>query len=193
MRSIDCVYDLTADGRKKIANRRNIQELAQKAGDIERHCMLLGGILATLRAGNGTDISDLIHTIQSSESLADLAVYVDSVMTTWPALYQEFQQIDFDLGDSPRWPSVEDSGIKVYKVASRGAEALDGYCNLDQGYTHLTVEQLQDAAKSERREAPIDGDTGGRHEIQRHQSLRNRSEGRTSTQANRSCRPWELS
>ena len=193
MRSITCVYDLTADRRKKLANHRNIQELAQKAWDIQRHCGLLGGILATIRAGSGTDISDLIHTIQKSESLADLAFYVDSVMTTWPAVYQEFQQTDFDLGDSPRRPSVEDSGTKVYKVALRGAEALDGYCNLDQGYPRLTVEQLQDAAKSGRRGAPIDGDTGGRHEIQRHQSLSNRSEGRPSIQANRLCRPWELS
>src|SRR5436305_5255781 len=65
-RNSQCVYDLAADQRRKIANQRNIQELVQKGEDIERLCMLVGGILATIRAGNRETIDDLEQTIRNT-------------------------------------------------------------------------------------------------------------------------------
>jgi hypothetical protein len=47
------VYDLAADRRRKIASKRMIQEMAQQAEDIERYRVLLSGLFATVRAGNG--------------------------------------------------------------------------------------------------------------------------------------------
>lgn len=101
------MYDLAADQRRKIANQRNIQELAQKGEDIERLCVVLGGILATIRAGNRETLEDLTATIRSVSSLPDLSFYVNGLMATWPDIYLEFQTIDFYLDDAPRRPSVE--------------------------------------------------------------------------------------
>jgi hypothetical protein len=101
------VYDLAADQRRKIANQRNIQELVQKGEDIERLCVVLGGILATIRAGNPETLDDLTQAIRNMTGLPDLSFYVNGLMATWPEIYLEFQTIDFYLDDAPRRPSVE--------------------------------------------------------------------------------------
>ena len=184
MRNIHCVYDLAADRRRKIASKRMIQEMAQQAEDIERYRVLLRGLFATVRAGNGNTINELIHTIGNCGGFADLALHIDGVMTTWPAVYQEFQQIDFDLDQSPRLPSVEDLGSRADKVASTGAGEHGGNENQDQDRVCLTPERLQYAGKSGRSRYVIARDTNERHE-----SLGNKPDGGTSIQVSR---PWEL-
>lgn len=37
-RHSSCIYDLAADQRRKIANQRNIQALAQSKKEVQRHC-----------------------------------------------------------------------------------------------------------------------------------------------------------
>src|ERR1700761_6425862 len=71
-----CVYDATSDQRRKIANQKNVQDLAEKQHDLEKHQQLLGGIIATIRAGGTSATEDLIRSIRSGIDLSQLAAHV---------------------------------------------------------------------------------------------------------------------
>lgn len=115
------MYDLAADQRRKIANQRNVQELAQKGEDIERLCVVLGGILATIRAGNRETVDDITQAIRNMSGIPELSFYVNGLMATWPEIYIEFQNINFYLDDAPTRPSVE----RMEHTKQRGSVAAD--------------------------------------------------------------------
>jgi len=118
------VYDLAADQRRKIANQRNIQELVQKGEDIERLCVLVGGIIATIRAGNRETVDDLEQTIRNTSELPVLSSYVNGLMATWPDIYLEFRTIDFYLDDAPRRPTVQGIENMGHSTSSAAAESI---------------------------------------------------------------------
>ena len=208
------MYDLAADQRRKIANQRNIQELTQKTEDIERFCVLLGGILATIRSGNRDTIEYLVHKIRNRTGLPELAIYVDSIMTTWPEVYEEFERVDFYLDDSPRQPSADDSGSKPdhslhKRTESRSIDGImiDGESGTSGEPSRISSnEQSRSSAEeSERRESMTDGVMSDRdhamsdgpdacgHEIaKRHESMGSASDGSASAKSYRPPRPWEL-
>jgi hypothetical protein len=206
------VYDLAADQRRKIANQRNIQELVQKGEDIERLCVLVGGILATIRAGNRETIDDLEQTIRNTPELPELSFYVNELMATWPEIYLEFQTIDFYLDDAPRRPSVqvmENMGHRTSSAAveSISEEEMTAVKEPDHPAQHRRVQTDTSGAKRSVMEpqfvtpaintgehthsAMVDEDVDLRMEHFRRRSSDSISD-EGSAKSNRPARPWEL-
>jgi hypothetical protein len=211
------MYDLAADQRRKIANQRNIQELAQKGEDIERLCVLLGGILATVRAGNPETLDNLTQAIRNMTGLPDLSFYVNGLMATWPEIYLEFQTIDFYLDDAPRRPSVEmiehmdhlsSSGAAAAESISEGDlrdEEESGHTGQhsqvrfdESGAKRSVIEPHSAAANMNTRDHTIepvgDDNVDGPMAPNQHRGSDSNYEGLspTSPGANRTARPWEL-
>jgi hypothetical protein len=203
------VYDLAADQRRKIANQRNIQELVQKGEDIERLCVLVGGILATIRAGNRETIDDLEQTIRNTSELPELSFYVNGLMATWPDIYLEFQTIDFYLNNAPRRPSVqviENMGRRTSSAAVESISEEDMTVAEEPDHTaqHWRVQTDAPGAKRsvlepqlltpaintrEHTRRPMVDEDGDLH-VERRSSDSISDEG--SAKSNRPARPWEL-
>jgi len=211
-RNSQCAYDLAADQRRKIANQRNIQELVQKGEDIERLCVLVGGILATIRAGNRETIDDLEQTIRNTSGLPELSFYVNGLMATWPEIYLEFQTIDFYLDDAPRRPSVqviENMGRRTSSAAveSTSEDDITVAEEPDHAAQHWRVQTDAPGAKRSVMEpqlltpaintrehthgAMVDEDADLHVEHTRRRSSDSISD-EGSAKSNRPARPWEL-
>ncbi|EXJ95432.1 hypothetical protein A1O1_00553 [Capronia coronata CBS 617.96] len=96
-----CIYDASSDQRRKIANQRNVQDLADAIVQLERHKQLLGGIIATIRAGDADANNDLFRVIRSRVDLSQLAAHVRNECRANLAIQQVYEQIDFVI-DGPR-------------------------------------------------------------------------------------------
>ena len=99
-RNSECRYDQSADQRRKIANQRNIQDLVEAQASLEAHRHLLGGIIATLRAGNTSATDELLITIRSGVDLSQLAAHVRNARRADRAIEEAFSAIKFEI-DSP--------------------------------------------------------------------------------------------
>jgi hypothetical protein len=121
-----CIYDASSDQRRKIANQRNVQELADKQLDLEKHQQLLGGIIATIRAGGFSATEDLIRAIRSDVDLSQLAAHVRNECRANMAIQQAFDKIDFIIDGGPELPSPSQlqmmPGGFVPKESSLGSE-----------------------------------------------------------------------
>ena len=96
-----CHYDASSDQRRKIANQRNVQDLASTQYDLEKHRHLLGGILATIRAGNAEANADLVRVIRSGVDLSQLAAHVRNECRSNMMIQEAFEAIEFVI-DGPR-------------------------------------------------------------------------------------------
>jgi hypothetical protein len=105
-KSSPCVYDATLDQRRKIANQRNTQQLAEALLDLERHRQLLGGIIATIRAGDFDANNDLIRIIRTGVDLSQLAAHVRNEYRANIAVQQAYHQIDFTIDGPRKLPSA---------------------------------------------------------------------------------------
>lgn len=99
-RGSPCIYDVTSDQRRKIANQKNIQDLSDTQNNLERHRQLLGGIIAIFRAGTIATTEDLVATIRSGVDLSQLAAHVRNARRANPAINSSFADIEF-LIDGP--------------------------------------------------------------------------------------------
>ncbi|KAI1610346.1 hypothetical protein EDD37DRAFT_24157 [Exophiala viscosa] len=100
-----CVYDATSDQRRKIANQRNVQELADTQIQLERHKQLLGGMIAIVKAGDYDANSDLNRVIRSGVDLSQLAAHVRNECRSNLAIQQSFDQIEFIIDGPLELPS----------------------------------------------------------------------------------------
>lgn len=211
-RNSQCVYDLAGDQRRKIANQRNIHELAQKTEEVEQYRVLIGGLVAAVRVGNPETVDYVIHTIQNRSSLADLAASVTSIMTSWPLVCREFQLVDFDLDYSPKRPSISNRGTQTEKSTSRVTESRrmeDGLggegpgrrpeaTGLSSRATHmdehgeLHIDSARDTHMNWQRDTHFYGGTGENDQRRSHGSVGSGSDGGFSIKSNRANRPWEL-
>ncbi|KIW96008.1 uncharacterized protein Z519_03074 [Cladophialophora bantiana CBS 173.52] len=116
-----CVYDASSDQRRKIANHRTVQELADKQIALERHQQLLGGIIATVRAGSFNATDDLLRVIRSGVELSQLAAHVRNEVRTNIAIQQAFEQIEFIIDGGPELPSPAQMQV-LSNEESRGSE-----------------------------------------------------------------------
>jgi hypothetical protein len=98
-----CVYDATSDQRRKITHQRNTQQLAEALRDLERHKQLLGGIIATIRAGDFNANNDLTRTICTDVDLSQLAAHARNECRASFAVQQEYDQIDFTRNGNGVW------------------------------------------------------------------------------------------
>jgi len=173
--------------------------------------VLLGGILATIRAGNRETLDDLLQAIRSVSSLPDLSFYIDGLMATWPDIYLEFQTIDFYLDDAPRRPSIENiENMGLLSSAAAGGLMSEGTMNEEVAGTTARRQQLRlDASGANKsvtkspsstaamstREHPyepmLDARIDGPMELGRKRSSDSASDG-GSARSNRTARPWEL-
>jgi hypothetical protein len=190
------VYDLAADQRRKIANQRNIQELVQKGEDIERLCVLVGGILATIRAGNRETIDDLERTIRNTSELPELSFYVNGLMATWPDIYLDFQTIDFYLDDAPRRPSVQVIENMGHRTSSAAVESIsEQEMTVVEEPDHIAQHgRVQPEASGAKRSVIepqlLTTAINAREHTRRRSSDSISDEG--SAKSNRPARPWEL-
>jgi hypothetical protein len=102
------VYDELSDQRRKLANQRNVQELAEKQLDLEKHQQLLGGIIATIRAGTITAQEDLLRVICSNVDMSQLAAHVRNECRANVAIQQAYEAIDFTINGGLSLPSPAD-------------------------------------------------------------------------------------
>ncbi|KAK5100450.1 hypothetical protein LTS08_005199 [Lithohypha guttulata] len=86
--------------RRKIANQRNIQHLAETRLVLERYQQLIGGIVAILRADDDGLARDLVNAIRSDTDLSQLAAHVRNVRRDMPNVEHAFSQINFSIEDT---------------------------------------------------------------------------------------------
>jgi len=126
MRKSPCIYDATSDQRRKIANQRNVQELADAQLDLERHKQLLGGIIATIRVGDYEANNDLVRIIRSGVDLSQLAAHVRNECRANLAIQRAYEQIDFVIDGPRELPSptqiLGDMPRQDYLAQSQSAE-----------------------------------------------------------------------
>lgn len=115
-RRSDCAYDVSADQRRKIANRRNVQELGDALDSLERHRQLLGGIIATIHAGNSQQANHLISLIKTGVDMSQLAAHVRNGIRSNIDLQRAYESMTFDVDVHPSLPSPDQL---LYVVDSR--------------------------------------------------------------------------
>ena len=59
-----------ADTKQKIANQRNVQDLAQAQHELDRYRQLLGGLISIIRGGSQTSNSDLINMVRNGADVS---------------------------------------------------------------------------------------------------------------------------
>lgn len=126
------MYDASSDQRRKIANQRNVQDLADTQFDLDKHRQLLGGIIATIRAGDDEANTDLVRVIRSGVDLSQLAAHVRNECRATMAIQKAFDDINF-LIDGPReLPSPTQllshqvpSHEMLHTIPSQGSESSD--------------------------------------------------------------------
>ena len=104
-RSTSCEYDASSDQRRKLANQRNIQDLAQAQYDISRARELLGGMVAVFRAGDVLTCNQLVQAVRSGTSLSQLAAQVRNEARSNRAIEQAFHDLDFIIDGPSDLPS----------------------------------------------------------------------------------------
>jgi hypothetical protein len=105
-RRSSCIYDATSDQRRKIANQRNVQELQDAQHDLQNHRQLLGGIIATIRAGDMLANQELVRVIRSNVDLSQLAAHVRNECRANLSIQRAFESIHFLIDDPKELPSA---------------------------------------------------------------------------------------
>lgn len=124
-RNSACVYDATSDQRRKIANQRNVQDLADAHTELYRQRELLGGIIATIRAGDHVSYGELIRLIRSEVDLSQLAAYVRNECRTNLAIQNAYESINFiiDGGDHLASSTQMLGQYPLQATTSRGSDS----------------------------------------------------------------------
>jgi hypothetical protein len=99
------MYDAAADQRRKIANQRNVQDLAEAQMEIGRYRELLGGMIAIIRGGGARSTNDLVESVRTGIDLSSLAAYVRNEVRASLAVEQTFHDIDFNMNGGLDLPS----------------------------------------------------------------------------------------
>lgn len=104
-RNSPCIYDVTSDQRRKIANQRNVQDLAEAQLDLERCRQVLGGIIATIRAGDNRSNEEVVTLIRSGVGLSQLAAHLRNECRSNPEIQEAYEAIDFNMDGQENLPS----------------------------------------------------------------------------------------
>jgi hypothetical protein len=72
---------------------------------LDSHRKLLGGIIATIRAGTDEQASHLISLIRERNDLSQLAAHIRNSLNTDRGLYQDYSTIVFEIDGPPELPS----------------------------------------------------------------------------------------
>jgi len=106
IRGSNCVYDVSSDKRRKVANQRNLRDLSEAQINLERHKQLLGGIIATIRAGSHEAALDLLATIRTGIDLPQVAAYTRNARRANPAVEAAFWSTEFVIDELKELPSL---------------------------------------------------------------------------------------
>ncbi|KEF59645.1 uncharacterized protein A1O9_04491, partial [Exophiala aquamarina CBS 119918] len=104
-RRTPCVYNASSDQRRKIANQRNVHDLAESQVNLKRHQQLLGGIIATLKAGDDESTRDLIRVIRSGVDLSQVAAHVRNECRANVEIQHAYDEIIFHIDGPLELPS----------------------------------------------------------------------------------------
>ena len=100
------MYDVSSDQRRKLVKQRNLQDLSEAQINLERHKQLLGGIIATIRAGSHETAVDLLATIRTGVDLSQLAAHTRNTRRANPAIETTFLSIVFVIDGPEELPSL---------------------------------------------------------------------------------------
>jgi hypothetical protein len=102
-RSTQCSYNAALDQRRRIANIRNIEELARKEDDLRQQKLLLGGLLGIMRSGDSDTTKHIMSAIRQDKDLSDLRSLIESTIITRPELRSQIaiSMMDDKLSPSP--------------------------------------------------------------------------------------------
>ena len=104
-RSSPCAYDATSDQRRKIAYQKNVHELLLAQEKLERHQQLLGGIIATIKAGTQQDADELVYQIRTGMNLSQLAAHVRNAVRSSEEKQHEYDKIEYVIDGGSDLPS----------------------------------------------------------------------------------------
>lgn len=100
-----CDYDVSSDQRRKIANQRNVQELAQASHDLHHYQQLVGGIIAIFKAGSRQSMNDFAHLVGTDADISSLSAFVRNEVRSTQSLQRAFENIDFHIDGPSDLPS----------------------------------------------------------------------------------------
>jgi hypothetical protein len=125
-----CDYDASSDQRRKIANQRNVQDLAHAQHELDVLRQLLGGIVAILRAGDLEAIKDLAAIIRTGTDLSSIAAYVRNEVRAHLTVEQAFLAIDFHIDGDHDLPSPTEllnrTGVPGSSASIAGSDSSGG-------------------------------------------------------------------
>ena len=104
-RNTSCIYDASSDQRRKIANQKNVQDLALAQEKLDRHQELLGGVLATVRVGSEQETAELLAQVRSGMNLSQLAAHVRNAVRSNVDIQSAYDAIDFTIDGGHDLPS----------------------------------------------------------------------------------------
>ena len=91
-----CHYDAASDQRRKIAQIRNVEELARKDRELHRNKLLLGGLLAVLRSGDPDAISRITSLLRQDCDISNLRSLVEDTLVMKRELLSGFDIVHMD-------------------------------------------------------------------------------------------------
>jgi hypothetical protein len=140
-----CVYDAGSDQRRKIANQRNVQQLADTHVQLERTKQLLGGIIATIRAGDFNANDDLIRNIRSGVGLSQLAAHVRNECRSNVAIQNAYEQINLMIDGPLELPSPSQL---LAGMPSQGDNSFESKSNGDASGNVYAMETAQNQRRT---------------------------------------------
>jgi hypothetical protein len=125
-----CDYDASSDQRRKIANQRNVQDLAQAQHDLDLLRQMVGGIVAILRAGDSQATNDLAALIRTGTDLSSIAAYVRNEVRANLTIEHAFLAIDFHIDGDHGLPSpmelLNRMGVPGSRASFAGSDSSGG-------------------------------------------------------------------
>ncbi len=118
-----CDYDASSDQRRKIANQRNVQDLAQAQHDLDHYRHLVGGVIAIFKAGSSQSANDFAHLVRNGADMSSLAAFVRNEVRSTEVLQRAFESIDFHIDGPSDLPSPTQllKGMEAFTGSDSGS------------------------------------------------------------------------
>ena len=129
IRQTQCVYNLAADQRRKVANQRNVEELSRREEELQQYRLLLGGFMAIVRSQDSEMINSLLHAIRDKTDQEELTHYLENILTLRPNIDQAYRQISFNLGWNSSPPASVSPSLRTATIEREEQSTQDYLVN----------------------------------------------------------------
>jgi len=120
------------DQRRKFAAQQLRQELIETQLKLERNSELLGGIIATIKAGSWSAVDELVRIIRSGVDMSQAAAYVRNERRASAVVEKAYDETDFTMDGSVELPSPLQMQI-LTRITSRISEGDEADGRMDSG------------------------------------------------------------